>query len=150
MSDPRPARLTLRDMAIAVEAALLSGLVDVAIRCARLPTIVFVLEGLPRTRTPAPMARAARIAWIAEGVTRRMGMDATCLKRSLVTYALLRRRRVDASLVIAHRVRPFEAHAWIEHAGQVVCGADDRTTFHELWRAPAAGACPERAKRVEG
>jgi hypothetical protein len=147
MPDPRHARLTLRDIAVAVEAALLSGLVDVGIRCARLPTIVCVLGGLPRTRRPAPMARTARIALIADGVTRRLWMDATCLKRSLVTYALLRRRRVDASLVIAHRVRPFEAHAWIEHAGQVVCAADERTSFKELWRAPARA---ERAERVEG
>jgi hypothetical protein len=144
------ARLAPRDVPLAVEAALAGVAVNVAVRCARLRTIVRALDALPRTRALRAEG-VPRVVRIAEGVTRRLWPDATCLKRGLVAYALLRRRRIDASFVIAHRIRPFEGHAWVEHEGRVVCGVDRTGTFHELWRAPRVGeTCPERAKRVEG
>lgn len=141
------ARLAPCDVPLAVEAALAGLAVNVAVRCARLRTIVRALDALPRTHAVAAEG-VPRLVRIAEGVTRRLWPDATCLKRGLVVYALLRRRRIEASFVIAHRIRPFEGHAWVEHEGRVVCGADRTRTFHELWRVPTSGA--ERAERVEG
>jgi hypothetical protein len=43
-----------------------------------------------------------------------------CLERSLAIAWLLRRRGVNAQLVIGCRHTPFYAHAWVEHAGEVI------------------------------
>lgn len=43
-----------------------------------------------------------------------------CLQHSIVVIRLLRRRGVDAHLVIAAQLMPIRAHAWVEVAGNVV------------------------------
>ena len=137
-----PARLAPRELPIVAEAMLWILLVHLGLRWTRLRTLVSALERVP-VAAPAPLHRVLRIVRIAEGVTRRVSSDATCLKRALVVYALLRRRQVGASLVIGApsgqpgAVQPFGAHAWIEHDGRVLCGAAPHERFHELWRVPA-------------
>lgn len=49
-----------------------------------------------------------------------------CLQRSAVTTYLLRRRGIDAALVIGCRTIPFESHAWVEVDGRVV---NDRQAY---------------------
>lgn len=44
--------------------------------------------------------------------------DSRCLFRSLTLSALLHRRGIPATLVIAVRPKPFGAHAWVEHDGR--------------------------------
>jgi hypothetical protein len=43
-----------------------------------------------------------------------------CLQQSAAITRLLRRRGVDAELVIGCHLMPFTAHAWVEVAGNVV------------------------------
>lgn len=43
--------------------------------------------------------------------------DSRCLFRSLTLTALLERRGIHSTVVIAVRPQPFAAHAWVEHAG---------------------------------
>jgi hypothetical protein len=44
--------------------------------------------------------------------------DSRCLFRSLTLNALLQRRGIAGTLVIAVRPQPFAAHAWVEHEGK--------------------------------
>ena len=46
--------------------------------------------------------------------------DSRCLSRSLTLLAMLQRRGIVHTLVIAVRPRPFAAHAWVEVAGEAV------------------------------
>ena len=43
-----------------------------------------------------------------------------CLQRSAVTTCLLRRYGIPATMVIAAKQMPFQAHAWVEADGRVV------------------------------
>jgi hypothetical protein len=43
-----------------------------------------------------------------------------CLQNSAVVTRLLRRRGVDADLVIGAHLMPIRAHAWVEVAGKVI------------------------------
>jgi hypothetical protein len=45
---------------------------------------------------------------------------ARCLKRAAVVTRLLRRRGVDAKLVIGYHLPPLDAHAWVEVADKIV------------------------------
>src|SRR5262249_44701800 len=49
-----------------------------------------------------------------------------CLQRSIVTARLMRRRGVEADVVIGYRAVPFLSHAWVEVGGRVV---NDSPTF---------------------
>lgn len=46
-----------------------------------------------------------------------------CLQRSVVTARLLRRRSLDARVVVGCRPEPFFSHAWVEIGGRVVYGS---------------------------
>lgn len=46
-----------------------------------------------------------------------------CLQRSVCTVRLLRKRGIDARLVIGYRPSPFFSHAWVEVDGRVVYGS---------------------------
>jgi hypothetical protein len=52
--------------------------------------------------------------------------DTRCLTRSLVLTRILARRGISSTLVIGARAKPrFQAHAWVEQAGQPVLPAGD-------------------------
>jgi hypothetical protein len=48
-----------------------------------------------------------------------------CLQQSVCTARLLRKRGVDAQLVIGYRPSPFFSHAWVEVGGRVVYGSPE-------------------------
>jgi hypothetical protein len=140
MSVSMRTHLRAGDLPIVAEAAVCSLVVHMGLRCISVRRLLTLLTRIPRIGPCPPIERVARIARIAESVSRRLSADPTCLKSSLVLYALLRRRRFDAQLVVGARrdgAQPFEAHAWIEHDGRVLCGAGRREAFGELWRVPA-------------
>ena len=70
--------------------------------------------------TPAP----DRLAYLVEVASRHHLLKPTCLEKSLVLYGILRRRRVEADLRIGTTKKDgrFQAHAWVEHRGQVLQG----------------------------
>ena len=60
---------------------------------------------------------------------------ALCLQRSALTTCLLRRRGVEAQLVIGCRKFPFHGHAWVEVGGKVVNDKQQvQTTYRILDR----------------
>ena len=65
-----------------------------------------------------------RLAYLVEVASRHHVLKPTCLEKSLVLYGILRRRRVEADLRIGTTKKDgrFQAHAWVEHRGQVLLG----------------------------
>jgi hypothetical protein len=72
---------------------------------------------------------AATIARIEAAAARHLFFTPTCLVRSLVLAAMLRRRGLDAQLRIGARKEAgqFEAHAWVELDGNVLNAAAGAT-----------------------
>ena len=73
----------------------------------------------PRAATEADLAYARRLAWLAALAGRRGPMEATCLRKSLLVYGLLRRRgfRPDLELGVRREAPDIAAHAWVELEG---------------------------------
>jgi hypothetical protein len=88
------------------------------------------LEAVPRIRgavvpssrfpgTPAQTHLAGvRLGRVVVRTLSPLPYDSRCLFRSLTLAALLQRRGIPSTLVIAVRPQPFAAHAWVEHAGR--------------------------------
>lgn len=76
------------------------------------------------------LALAREVTRLAEKAERRGAVRPNCLERSLVLWWLLRRRGLPAELRIGARKQDahFEAHAWVELAGQVL---NDSETVHK-------------------
>ena len=89
-----------------------------------------------RSQRVSAQIDASRVALVADAVSLVAGQSlvgARCLGRSLATWFLLRRRGVDAELVIgvqAPKDGELPAHAWVEVVGQPLNDeADVRTRF---------------------
>lgn len=91
---------------------------------------------LNRSANGAAETRAdpRQIAWLVERAARTIPWPATCLRRSLVLWALLRREGVDSELRMGARKDSgmFQAHAWIEWNGRVL---NDRKDVAKLYPA---------------
>jgi hypothetical protein len=109
----------------------------VAIATAALRTI-----GTSRTRKLLPRLpwrlRAyddiADIGWAIEAAGRRVP-GARCLARAVAAEAILDRGRRDPQVHVGARREnngELRAHAWVEVAGQVVVGAEERDAFTRL------------------
>src|SRR6185369_2789042 len=76
---------------------------------------------LPSATAPAAASLddARTITWLLGLATRHSVASANCLRRSLVLWFLLRRRRIPAEIRIGVRkeLGQFQAHAWVEVAG---------------------------------
>jgi hypothetical protein len=59
---------------------------------------------------------------------------AICLEQSLVLYALLRRRGVEAQLRLGVQPFPFTAHAWVEVDGAPINETEERIRHFHLLR----------------
>ena len=70
---------------------------------------------------------ALRVARLVQLAADRGPVRANCLERSLVLWALLRRRGIDSDLRIGARKHGerLEGHAWVEWDGVVLNDADD-------------------------
>ena len=76
--------------------------------------------------------RAQAISVVAETVARRLPFNPTCLEKSMALWWLLRHHGIPADLRIGVRNQAsgFEAHAWVEAAGEVLSeSGDDYTRF---------------------
>lgn len=101
--------------------------VELGLRLFALKTLLAILERGGRSgemRTGRGSASPDRAAYCVELASRLDPFDATCLKKALVLYALLKRKGVDVRLVIGATKagRKLDAHAWLEHQGRVIIG----------------------------
>jgi len=112
--------LTWRDRITFLQGLLLLPLASLVLRLWRFQSVLFYLTDRThlkdRQSEENPLHEARRIALMINASARRVPYDATCLRRSLVLWWLLRRRGIDSRLRIGARLQgdDFLAHAWVE------------------------------------
>jgi hypothetical protein len=121
LSRPLPRAEKLR---LAVEIAASYLRVRRRIRRAKLEELLALLRGevtdarVAAWRVPDEHVRAVRVARPVGRLLPRLPGDSRCLTQSLVLTAMLARRGIGSSVVIAVSPAPeFKAHAWVEHGG---------------------------------
>ena len=138
-------KLSRRDIAIVAEAAALVIPVEVGLRCLSLDAL---LERLGRAGHRAlrdgahvDVERAARLVDAVAAYYR----PATCLKKSLVLFRILRRRGRPAAFRLGVRKRQddFNAHAWVECEGRILLGGGIAHLFTTLPLNPQTQAARE-------
>jgi len=122
---------SLTDCVIASESIMLALAVEVGLRFIPFARL---LEFLDRVASGHPAARAAsydRLRRFASAAYGLLPVQSTCLRESLVLYALLRRRGAIPKLCLGVRKDgpTLAAHAWVECAGVV---GPDGALFREL------------------
>lgn len=105
-------------------------------------TVHAVFSRLPGGHAPPDAARARSAAWAVEAAGRRLLGRRPCLPQALVGQWMLRRAGVDTTLKlgVARDAEGIRAHAWLEHAGQVVVGGRESA---ELYVPLEPGARPD-------
>ena len=87
-----------------------------------LPETVAALRGDPPADTEATEADRAlgrHLAWATVRTITILPADSRCLMRSLVLTRVMARRGLPSTLVLSAAPGPqFEAHAWVEYAGE--------------------------------
>jgi hypothetical protein len=109
-----------RRIVLATEILVVYMRVRLLLRRRTLPQTVATLRAGAGAGEPAAPLLARRLAGATVRTITLLPTDSRCLMRSLVLLRLLARRGLASELVIsAPEPRPgFEAHAWIEYAGE--------------------------------
>ena len=121
----RLSRLSGQDVVVAVEAVAIAIPLEIALRCLRLDTLVARLGKASRVeRSGADTLDVERAARLVEAVASFYPLKATCLKKSLVLFRILRRRGipVEFRLGVSKLHGDFTSHAWLECQGRVLLG----------------------------
>lgn len=106
-------------------------LVQSGLRVGAFTSVYRVVETVPaiqvRSSKPAPAAVAQRI----DRTDRRLLGPRSCLVRALCVQALCRLFGHDSTFRLGVRTRSptIEAHAWVEHRGDVIIGGNPRREF---------------------
>lgn len=118
------ARLSLARWVLVAEASALVVATRLALTFLPFRTVRSAFEGLPSGRGVQDETRARDAAWAVEAAAQRLLGRRPCLPQALVGQWLLRRAGVETKLKIgvARDESGVRAHAWLEHAGQVVVG----------------------------
>jgi hypothetical protein len=118
----RPRQLSLgRKLALAAEILFAYARARRALRRQSLPVVAAAMRrsaDRPREAPETAYVSGLRLGAAVTRVMRVLPLDPRCLTASLVLTALLARRGIPATLVIAVRLDPFAAHAWVEHGGR--------------------------------
>lgn len=88
---------------------------------------------LPHKGDATPRYRS-RAAWAAQAVGRRFVPERPCLTQALVLQYLLLRRGDNAAQLhigVASSEEEFQAHAWVEHDGNVLIGGTESPHKYE-------------------
>src|SRR2546422_7618416 len=135
----RVLKLSRRDMAIVAEAAALVIPVEVGLRCLSIDAL---LERLGRAGHRAlrdgahvDVERAARLV----DAVAACSPPATCLKKSLILFRILRRRGRSAELRLGVRKLQddFSAHAWVACEGRTLLDNGMTHLYNPLPLTPA-------------
>jgi transglutaminase superfamily protein len=119
----RLTRATRADCSLAAETLALAAAFEAVRYVVPLSRILQHVERRPVAAGRLSPADARRLVRASELAYRIIPLPATCLRRSLVLYALLRRRSAPAALRFGVRRIPerqrqrLEAHAWVECEG---------------------------------
>jgi hypothetical protein len=126
--------LSRADRAVVVDAFLLAIPVELGLRCIGFARLVKLIDKTCESRRPRhSLVDVERAAGLVERVSRFYPFEATCLRKSLVLWWLLKRRGVPARLRLGVRTLDgFEAHAWVECDGRPVFDGDLAHRFAPL------------------
>lgn len=120
-------RLTARERTLAAKAAALQAVVVPALRLVSLKKVQSLVGALAPLKRSGPrgdeaLARAHEAARVVHGVARRSIPRASCLPRSIVLWALLRRMGIEGRLRfgVKRQGSGVDAHAWVEVNGEPV------------------------------
>ncbi len=105
-------------------------------------------ERSPTRPGPPDWDRAKQTVWAVDAVARRVLPARPCLTQALVARHLLRRQGVDTELQIgaARSTKgEIQAHAWLEHNGQIVIGRIRSDVPYTPFRPAAAPPAPVSA-----
>ncbi|MCE9582350.1 MAG: lasso peptide biosynthesis B2 protein [Planctomycetes bacterium] len=119
--------LSPRERTLAAKAAALQAVVVPALKVfgfGKVKTMVSALAPLRKTgpQGEEAVARAREAARVVHGVARRSLPRATCVPRSLILWALLRRIGIESRIRFGAKAagKGIEAHAWVEVGGEPV------------------------------
>jgi len=91
---------------------------------------------IERGNSDRELAVARYWAGRVERAALRLPGESRCLPKAAALFWMLRRRQIEARLVIAiHRSERRGAHAyhaWLEHAGAMIVGACERSEYREI------------------
>jgi hypothetical protein len=144
------------DRRLILHAALILPLTAIGLRVFGFQRLKELIEeySLPAHYLPAlppdeQIDLALRIVQAVHSVELHGPAPPNCLNRSMTLWWLLRRKGIDGQLQIGARKEGghFEAHAWVEHGGQVL---NDGARMHELYArfdGPIATAISEPGNR---
>lgn len=123
------------------------GLVITVAAALPLTRLLLAVVGLERTRristrflrwtAKLDVTNPNQLAWAIRAGANVIPVEITCLPRAVVGQALFEAHDYETSLRFGVRQDTGDllAHAWVEHAGEVVVGADeDPDRFHPLTR----------------
>jgi hypothetical protein len=121
--------LSASDWLLIAQALMWFVAVEVGLRCLVLQKLLQIIQRPGNATTGSteqgePRVVPERVAYCV-GLAARVHWSATCLKKSLVLYALLMRWGFEARLLIgaARGTRgQLDAHAWLECQGKVLLG----------------------------
>jgi Transglutaminase-like superfamily len=143
----RVLRLSAGDWRLLAEAIVVMPYIEVALRVMPLDRLLATLGREARVREQdLNLERTARLVDV---LLRRYPFHPSCLKKSLVLFALARRRGLPAQLRIGVRKDRGEllAHAWIECAGRTLIPGDGVERYHPLPPITARVLAAARAGR---
>jgi hypothetical protein len=126
--------LSLDERLTFLQALLLLPIAGLVLRLARYQSILSVLQRITPLKewsSPAePLPEAQRMAAMVNAAAWRAPYEATCLRRSLLLWWLLRRRGLESSVRIGVRIEAgaFYSHAWVEFEDTVLNDAPDVRT----------------------
>jgi Transglutaminase-like superfamily len=125
----RERRLSLvRRVALAAEIVATYGNVRRLLRRHTLPETVQAVRGDRPFNAPVDDELGRHLAWATVRTISVLPLDSRCLMRSLVLMGVLARRGMPATFVLSAAPGPqFEAHAWVEYAGNPLLVPADAT-----------------------
>jgi hypothetical protein len=102
-----------------------------------LPETVAALRGGTGVAPPnaASLALGRHLAWATVRTITLLPADSRCLMQSLVLTRVMARRALSSELILSAAPGPeFEAHAWVEHAGEplLLPGGDEHQPLLRL------------------
>jgi len=117
-----------RRAVLAAEIVATYGNVRRLLRRHPLPEAVQALRGKGPLTAPVDDELARHLAWATVRTISVLPLDSRCLMRSLVLMGVLARRGMPVTFVLSAAPGPqFEAHAWVEYAGNPLLVPADAT-----------------------
>ena len=128
-------RCTPNDFCLLVEAAVLLGIMRVAILFPfkRVVKLLGLKEGEDEAeRESTPAESTVRIGWAVRAAACRTPWESRCLVQALACAVMLRRRKIPSTIYLGlarDDGRDLTAHAWLKSDGCVLTGEGERCRF---------------------